>query len=320
MKTKIKKIVNILLPLLLGVFFVYYAYIQFTPEQLTEMKSYFSHVNYQYIVLATFFSVIGLVSRAYRWKYALNYLGYQSSFNNNMMAVCVGYLMNLTIPRSGELSRAVVLQKYEKIPFDKGFGTIIAERVIDLIFLLVFVLIAVSLQYHQLKDFLSEKIPLQNLVLSGFVLLVLMMAGIYLVFYSDWSFFKFIRQKIQGLIEGVLSIFKMPHRLPFLLHTVIIWISYILTFYYGTFILQETVGISFGVVMVTFVVGSVAMTFTSGGFGAFPLMISQIMVLYGISVTVGTSFGWILWILQTVFTIITGAISFLLLPVLNKNK
>jgi len=309
-----------MLPLLLGVFFVYYAYQQFTTEQLIEMKSYFTHVDYWYVTLATVFSVVGLVSRAYRWKYALNYLGYQSSFGNNLMAVCVGYLMNLTIPRSGELSRAAVLQKYEKIPFDKGFGTIIAERVIDMVFLLFFVAIAVLLQYNHLKDFLSEKIPLQSLALMGAGLLIVMVIGIYLVFYSRLRVFQIIKQKLLGLIEGVLSIFKMPHRVPFLLHTFIIWFSYVLTFYYGTFILEETAGISIGVIMVTFVVGSIAMTFTSGGFGAFPLMISQIMVLYGISATVGTSFGWILWILQTVFTIVTGAISFFCLPVLNKNK
>src|SRR5690606_28522675 len=100
------------------------------------MKSYFNDVNYFYLLLSLFFMKVSHASRAYRWKYSLLYLGYQSSFLNNFMAISVGYLLNLTIPRSGELSRAAVLQKYDSIPFDKGFGTIIAERIIDLVFLI----------------------------------------------------------------------------------------------------------------------------------------------------------------------------------------
>jgi len=317
---KIKKILNLILPLFLGVFLVYYAYNQFTAEQLTEMKGYFKGANYNYILLSSIFSLVGLASRAYRWKYGLNYLGYTSNFLNNLMAVSIGYLMNLTVPRSGEVSRAVVLQKYQKIPFDKSFGTIISERLIDLICLLIFVFIAFLLQYNQLKDFLVEKIPFEKLLTLLGILVVLGVVGIYLVFYSNLKPFVFIRKKISGLVEGVLSIFKMPNRFGFLLHTAIIWTSYVLTFYFGTLALEETNGISLGVVMVSFVVGSLAVTFTNGGFGAFPLMISEVLLLYGISATVGTTFGWILWTSQTAIIVIMGGLSFLLLPVFNKNK
>lgn len=299
---------------------VYYAFSKFTDVQLLEMKSYFQGANYNYIILSSVFSVVSLISRAYRWNYGLVFLGYKANFANNLMAISIGYLMNLTIPRSGEVSRALVIQKYDKIPFDKGFGTIIAERVIDLVCLLLFVSLALLLQYNQLKDFLLEKIPFQSLLILLSILFVIGMLGIYLVFYSKIKFFVFIRNKIKGLIEGVLSIFKMPNRFGFLFHTAIIWVSYVLTFYFGTLALQETSQITLGVVMIAFVVGSLAVTFTNGGFGAFPLMISQILVLYGISATVGTTFGWILWTSQTAIVIIMGALSFLLLPLLNKNK
>ena len=236
------------------------------------------------------------------------------------MAISIGYLMNLTVPRSGEVSRAVVLQKYQKIPFDKGFGTIISERLIDLVCLLIFVSIAFILQYDQLKDFLLEKIPFESLLILLAVLVICGIVGIYLLFYSKLKFFIFIRTKIKGLVEGVLSIYRMPNRLGFLFHTAIIWISYVVTFYFGTLALQETSDISLGVVMVAFVVGSLAVTFTNGGFGAFPLMISEILLIYGISATVGTAFGWILWTSQTAIIVLMGGLSFLLLPVFNKNK
>ena len=304
----------------MGVFLVYYAYNKFTPQQITEMTSYFKGANYNYIILSSVFSLVGLFSRAYRWKYGLNYLGYTSNFLNNLMAISIGYLLNLTVPRSGEVSRALVLQKYQKIPFDKSFGTIISERLIDLVCLLLFVGTAFLLQYNQLKDFLLEKIPFEKLLTLLAILVISGIVGIYLLFYSKWKFFILIRTKIKGLVEGVLSIFKMPNRFGFLFHTAVIWISYVLTFYFGTLALQETSDISLGVVMVSFVVGSLAVTFTNGGFGAFPLMISEVLLLYGISATVGTTFGWILWTSQTAIIVLMGGLSFLLLPVFNKNK
>lgn len=315
-----KKIANILLPLLLGVFFVYYAYNQFTPAQLNEMKSYFNDVNYFYLLLSLFFMKVSHASRAYRWKYSLLYLGYQSSFLNNFMAISVGYLLNLTIPRSGELSRAAVLQKYDSIPFDKGFGTIIAERIIDLVFLIAFVIITVALQYHYLIDFISEQIPITKLLIILGVLAILAGVGLYVLYTSSWKFFVFVRSKIAGLVEGVLSIFKMPHRVPFILHTFIIWIGFVLTFYLGTKALPQTADISLGITMVAFVVGSLAISFTNGGFGAFPLLIAKVLALYGISLTAGTAFGWILWTTQTLLVVVLGGLSFLLLPVVNKTK
>ncbi len=284
------------------------------------MKSYFRSADYFYVALSLLFMKISHASRAYRWKYSLQYLGYQSSFWNNFMAISVGYLLNLTVPRSGEISRAVILQKYEKIPFDKGFGTIIAERIIDLMFLLFFVTLALILQYHQLMGFLSQQIPLSKLLVLFGILSLAGIVGLYLLYTSQWSLFVFIRQKISGLVEGLLSIFKMPYRIPFLIHTLIIWVSFVLTFYFGTKVLPETSTISLGVTMVAFVVGSLAISFTNGGIGAFPLLIAKILALYGISLTAGTAFGWILWTSQTILILVLGGLSFLFLPIVNKEK
>lgn len=121
-------------------------------------------------------------------------------------------------------------------------------------------------------------------------------------------------------MEGLLSTFKMPNRVPFMLLTAVIWISYVLTFYAAVFALPETSEISLGVIITAFVVGSLAVTFTNGGFGAFPLMIAQILVLYNIQETAGTAFGWILWTSQTALIVLLGGLSFLLLPILNPKK
>lgn len=320
MKEKFKKIISIVLPLLLGVFLVYYAFNKFTPEQLDEMKSYFRNANYNYILISTFFSLVSLVARGYRWRYSLEHMGYFSPFKTNLAAVCIGYLMNLTIPRSGEVSRALVVKKYNNVPFDKAFGSIIAERVIDLVILLALMVTALLLQFDYLKTFLTQKIPVQKLIMLG----VTGVAGLVLItllfLYSKWKPILIIKQKISGLIEGVLSVFQMPNKWTFLAYTALIWIGYVLTFYFAIFAIKETSTISFGVVVTAFVVGSLAISFTNGGFGAFPLLISEILLLYSVPETAGTTFGWILWTSQTGLIILMGLLSFLLLPLLHRNK
>lgn len=320
MKKKISKWLSILLPLLLGVVLIVYQYHQFTADQLVEMKGYFRNANYLYIYLSLFIATFGFASRAYRWKFSLEHMGYTSKLSNNIMAVCIGYFMNLTIPRSGEISRAVIVKKYEDVPFDKAFGTIVAERIVDLMLFFLFVFTALILQFKVLKNFIISTIPFEKLILlaiigfTGFIIFVL------LWIYSKWKFILFIKEKLAGLMEGMLSIVKMKKKWPFLFHSLFIWFTYILMFYVAIFALDETSTISLGAVITAFVIGSLAIGFTNSGFGAFPLLIAQIFLLYHIPETVGTAFGWLVWISQTALTVVLGSLSFLLLPLLNKNK
>ncbi|MTG96640.1 MULTISPECIES: YbhN family protein [Myroides] len=320
MKKKISKIANILLPLLLGVFLVYYAFRQFTSEQIDEMIQYFKGANYNYIFIASIFSILSLWARAYRWKFALKYMGHSCSTTTNFMAISIGYLLNLTVPRSGEVSRALVLQKYEKVPFDKGFGSIVSERIVDLFCLLFCVLLALSLQFTVLKDFLSKYVPFEKLLILGILALV-GVATIYFVFkHLKWKVITLIKNKLRGLGEGLSSTMKMPHKKSFLFYTLLIWVGYIATFYFGMHALPDTSGLSFPIVISSFVAGSFAVSFTNGGFGAFPLIIAQLLLLFDVSLVAGTAFGWILWTTQTGIVIIFGALSFLFLPIYYKGK
>lgn len=320
MKKKISKWLSILLPLFLGIFLIVYKYNQFTAAQITEMKGYFKNANYFYIYLSLFIALFGFASRAYRWKFSLEHMGYQSRFRNNFMAVCIGYFLNLTLPRSGEISRAVVLKKYEKIPFDKAFGTIVAERIVDLILFVLFVITALILQFNVLKDFIQNTIPFEKLILIGIIGLFGFISFSLLWLYSKWKFILFLKEKLAGLMEGMMSIIKMKQKWAFLFHSLFIWFTYVLMFYVAIFALEETKSISLGAVITAFVIGSFAIGFTNSGFGAFPILIAQIFLLYQVPETVGTAFGWLVWISQTVLMIVLGGVSFLLLPLLNKNK
>lgn len=320
MKKKISKWLSILLPLFLGAFLIVYQYNQFTAEQLTEMKGYFKNADYFYIFLSLIIAVFGFASRAYRWKFSIEHMGYSCHFKNNFMAVCTGYFMNLTIPRSGEITRAVVVKKYEGIPFDKAFGTIVAERIVDLVLFLLFVLTAFILQFNVLKTFIFETIPVEKLIILAVIAFLGFIVFMLLWIYSKWKFILFMKEKLAGLMEGMLSIVKMEKKWPFLFHSLFIWFTYILMFYAAIFALEETSTISLGAIVTAFVIGSLAIGFTNSGFGAFPLLIAQIFLLYQIPETVGTAFGWLVWTSQTALTIVLGTLSFLLLPLLNKNK
>lgn len=284
------------------------------------MKGYFKSADYFYINLSLAISSLGFLSRAYRWKFAINHLGYDSKFSNNFLAVCIAYFINLTIPRSGEFSRALVLKKYEGVPFDKAFGTIVAERIVDFIIFMLFAAAAFIFQFKIIKDFLISTLPIGKLILLAVAGFIFVIIAILIWIYSKMKIILKLKEKIAGLQEGIMSVFKMKQRWPFLFHSVFIWFTYVAMFYVAIFALPETSAIGFGAIITAFVFGSLAIGFTNSGFGAFPLLIAQILLLYSIPETVGTAFGWLIWISQTLLTVVLGSISLIMLPILNKKQ
>ena len=284
------------------------------------MTGYFKSADYFYIILSLIIASFGFLSRAYRWKFAINHLGYESRFANNLMAVCIAYFVNLTIPRSGEFSRALVLKKYEAIPFDKAFGTIVAERIVDFIIFLLFAAAAFIFQFNIIKDFLVSTLPLEKLILIAIGGFLIMIIAILVWLYSKMKIIIKLKEKIAGLQEGILSVFQMKQRWPFIFHSIFIWFTYVAMFYVSIYALPETSDIGIGAIITSFVFGSLAIGFTNSGFGAFPLLIAQILLLYSIPETVGTAFGWLVWISQTLLTVILGALSLIMLPILNKKQ
>ncbi len=309
---------KIAIPLGLGLFLIYYSYSRFTDRQLDEIGFYFSKANYTIVALSVFLSFLSHVSRAYRWNFLLQPLGYQPKVANNFMAVYIAYLMNLFIPKSGEVSRGVVINKYEGVPFEKAFGTIITERVIDLLFLLGFTVLALSLQFDVLFTYLTELIAPKKLLYALAALIVLGIVFLVFLKYSSTALGKKIKTFLSGLKEGVLSILKMKKKAAFIAHTFLIWGLYLASFYVATFALGETSSIELGTLIITFVVGSFSFAFTNSGFGSYPFFVAGILAVFGIAETVGTAFGWIVWTSNIASIVFFGGLSFLLLPVYNK--
>lgn len=319
MKAKISKIASVFIPLLLGFGLIYYQYTTLSVEELNKIKFCFQKANYFYIFLSLIISLFGYWARAYRWKYSLQHLGYQTNFKNDFMSVCVSYFMNLTIPRSGEITRAALLKKYENVPFDKGFGTIVAERIVDLILFLLFVGLAFVLQFEKLYNFIKEKIAFEKIILLGITGITLGILFLLIWIYAEWKIIKKIKNKFSGLIEGMLSIVMMKDKWKYIFLSFLIWFSYLLMFYIPIYALPETENIGFDIVIMGFIFGSLAVGFTNGGLGAYPLAIAMIFSLYGISNDIGTAFGWLAWTSQTILTIILGLLSYAFLPLYNKK-
>ncbi|MEL6812171.1 MAG: lysylphosphatidylglycerol synthase transmembrane domain-containing protein [Bacteroidota bacterium] len=320
MKKSISKFLQIFIPLALGVFLLWYFYSKYTPQEKDEIFRNLENANYWVVGLAVLLSVISHMIRAYRWNFMLEPLGYTPKLANNFMAVSIAYLMNLFIPKSGEVSRAIVLKTYEGVPFDKGFGTIITERVIDLILLFVFTAIALFLQFDTLYQYLTEIVPIKKILFAGGALIAVFILFLLFLNYSKGKLSSKIKGLLSGLKEGIFSVVKMKKKWPFIFHSLLIWALYIASFYTATFALEQTAGIDLGIVIITFVVGSFTFAFTNSGFGYYQLAIAGIMLVFGIDDTIGTALGWIVWTSNIIYILISGTISFILLPIYNRNR
>ena len=312
--------IKVAIPLSLGVFLIYYSYSKFSPQQLEEISAYFKYADYTFIIISLFFSLLSHISRAYRWNFMLEPLGYKPKLLNNFMAVSVAYIMNIFIPKSGEVSRALIVKKYEDIPFDKAFGTIISERVVDLLFLFGFTAIALLLQYDTLSEFLLNLLPISTIYNFLGIILVLLILFLLALKFSKSAIIKKIIRFFSGLKDWILSILIMKRKSSFVVHSFLIWGLYLLSFYTATFTLNETSNIAFSTLIITFVVGSFSFAFTNSGFGSYPFFVAGILGIFSIPETVGTAFGWIVWTSNIASIVFFGGLSLLILPFYNKRK
>ncbi|WFO15276.1 flippase-like domain-containing protein [Cellulophaga baltica 4] len=321
MKKSLKKTLKTVLPIGLGVFLVWYSYNATSEEDRAQIIFYIKEADLFWVGISVLMGILSHVSRAIRWNYLLEPLGYKPKIANNIFIILTSYFANLGIPRSGEILRATALSTYENVPFEKGFGTIVTERVVDLIMLLSIIAITFFLQTDIILAFFEEKgFNLNKLLLilgAGIIL-----AGLVFLFLKKSSnpFLLKIKNFGLGLLQGVTSIFKMKHKWAFIFHTLFIWFIYISMFWVIKFTVPETITLTISQLLVAFVFGAFAMTATNGGIGLYPIVVSSALAIFGISSVSGDAFGWIMWISQTLMVVVFGAISFLVLPLLNRNK
>lgn len=300
---------------------LFFIYRSTSPSDRKEIVDNISNADIFWVLVSVIIGILSHLSRAIRWNYLLRPMGYSPKISNNFFMVMIAYLANLGVPRSGEFLRATALATYEDVPFEKGFGTIVTERVIDVIMLLLIIIGALLLQTNFVLGYLREYGF--NLAFS-IVLLIVGIIGLImflrLIKKAQNGFLQKIKGFLDGMLQGVGSILRMESRWPFILHTLFIWACYVGMFWAIKYAIPETAGLGWSELLVAFVAGAFAMMVFPGGLGGYPVFVSAALALYGISSNSGDAFGWIMWIAQTMMIIFFGAISFVLLPLFHRNR
>lgn len=316
MSQDIKKALKIILPLLLGVFLVWYS---LSKVSIEDIWGYLQKSNFWWIIFGLFLGLLSHLSRAYRWCFQLEPLGYNIKLGNSVMAVFAGYLINYTIPRAGEVARASIITNYEDVPFEKGFGTIVAERIADLIVMFSIIIVTLFLQFDYIYGFFSERFNPIKIILGVIILVVLAVVFFVFIRRGQAKIAIKIKNFVSGLIEGALSVFKMKKKWAFIFHTLFIWLMYVLMFYVTTLAIEDLEGISTGVVLIGFISASFSIAATNGGIGSYPLAVYAAFSIFGIAQEPSIAFGWIMWASQTLMVILCGGLSLIYLPIYNSK-
>jgi len=290
---------------------------------ISQLLEYFKNANYFWVGLGVFFGLLSHLSRAYRWRFQLEPMGYNIKLGNSIMAVFATYIINYTIPRAGEVARASVLTNYEGVPFEKSFGTIVSERLADMLVMLVIISMALILQFDVIFIQFSEKI--KELHVSTNQILTLAIASLIVIVFltrmikrgKSKAVIK-IKSVLSGLLEGITSILKMKKKWAFIFHTLFIWGMYVLMFYVTSFSLEETSQLPFSAILIGFIFASFSIAVTNGGIGSYPEAIVIAFTLFNFQEDPSRAFGWIMWTSQTLMVIVLGGFSLLFLPIYNK--
>ena len=307
-----------LLPVFIGVFCIYYS---FKDISFSEFKEYFTKINYLWVFVGIFLGALSHISRSYRWKFLIEPLGYKLGFINSVLTVFSAYLINYTIPRAGDIARATMISKYENIPFEKAIGTIVAERAVDVISILVIIMIGLIIEFdkisNKLKDFLEQS-DFSTLLWSSLILLFIV-TSLYVII-KRFKFYKKIKLFLTGLIDGIIIIFRMKKRNQFIFHSVFIWVMYVLMFYFTSKAFIGLNQVSFFELMISFTLAALSIMFSNGGIGIYPLAVEESLGWYGVQSTIGLAFGWVMWLSQTLMVVIFGGLSLFILPFINRSN
>lgn len=332
-KSLLGDIIKLIVFLGIGFFFIYWFLLKLDDEQKQAIWDSFTHANYFWVAMVMVCVMLAHFARALRWQLLYEPMGYRPGLNNTFGAVVVTYMANLAFPRLGEVLRCALLRTSEDIPVQKSLGTVVTERCFDILAFGVVVLVGLLFMYGQAKEWLvdilqqkSQSLPSLALVAILLVVGITLLVVLYRLLRKKMLRFKPFRKIdniIKGGLDGLRSIFHLSPRsmVLFIVYSILIYFFYIAG---GVVILQafpETAGLGFGAAFVLYLFGSVGMTISQGGLGAYPALVMEALALYGISQTVGLAAGWLLWASQQVIVIVVGLVYLVYFSLIKaKNK
>jgi uncharacterized membrane protein YbhN (UPF0104 family) len=318
----------------IGILLIWLSLKSITPEQKEEIIVAFRTADYFWIIVSMLISFLSHFFRAYRWNYLLKPVGHKTNLLNATCHVLVGYFANYGIPRMGEVSRCTLAAKYDKVPFEVGFGTVITERIIDFILFLVIFVLTLALQFQELIglanklifDKIREKMagigdsPVKLIVLGAAVLLIFAV-----FFLLRKKFSALLKGKLGGILkgmgEGIGSVRKMERPLEFILLSLMIWACYFYSLYVCFFALPGTAHLGQKECLTLLLFGTFGVMFSPGGLGAYPAIVGGILlVTYQVDPVSAFALPWLSWTSQFILVVILGSLSLIVLPLYNRRK
>jgi len=330
---------KILVFLSLGIGIVVWFWIQMNPEDKAQFLASIREAEYLWLIVSIVLGLFSHYIRALRWRLLLKVSGYRPTVPNAFFAVMNMYFFNLLVPRLGEITRCGMLNRFEKVPMDKGLGSVVAERAVDLLMLLLFMATAVLVQLPYLDSFRealastsSNSGPESAEASSGvnwkwIVVGLIGIACLILFLFRKNPKVASVYQKginlAKGFWEGLKSVVLVREKKAFWLYTALIWLLYYLMTW-ACFPALPTIG-SGGLLppLAIIAAGSIAIIFVPGGVGAFPVIVAAVLALPhlgGVPQGQGLALGWIIWAAQTLMILIAGSISLVLAPIYNQAR
>lgn len=332
MGSKALTILKYLLTLIVGIGLLWYLVNSQGPVAKANIAKGFENANYNWIFLTVIIAILEKVVRAYRWNLLLEPTNHKPPFKNTFLALIMGYFANTFAPRMGEVARCYILKKSDDVPVETSFGTVVAERAVDTICLLLLIPIALLLEYSIIMDMLQKAwIQISDLISKSYWIgvagLVLLAGATSLLLYfrkkiKNNAFFIKIENFVRGLIQSILSIRKIDKKGQFIVCSVAIWVCYFFMTYIAFFALEATSGLSLTAGLIILIGGGMGMAApVQAGVGAFHYMVSEILMnVYSVSKDWALPYAFLVWGSQTATILVAGFAAWILILMLDKKK
>jgi uncharacterized protein (TIRG00374 family) len=327
LKSKLRNILQTLFFTALGFAFIWWFWTKLETGEKTQIWDSLKQTNYLWFILAIAISLLSHYVRALRWRLMSETFSCKVSRTNSFLAVMSGYLTNLAVPRLGEVVRCTMLKQSDNIPIEKSLGTIVTERIIDMILFALLLLTTIVIQKDLLFNYIEKNFNLNidnlfQLFIIGVVVLAIVMA-LFFAFKRKIQHNKTYNKTkdlIKGFLEGIKSIFKLKNPWLFIFYSILIWALWI----FGTFIcfqcLNQTDILNPIQALVTTVLGAFGPMITPGGIGLQPAIFAQVLETYTIAKPIGYVCGWLNWLSSQVGTIVVGLIAFIYFSTKKKRQ
>lgn len=335
MNEKIKKALKLILFVGIGVFFIWFSIKDLTPEQrasiMTDIKGVFAGFRWTFLLGGMLLGVLSVYLRGLRAIILIEPLGYKVSKSNAYHSVMVCYLANIAVPRLGELLRCTYLQTYEKVPFQKNLGTVVTERIVDTLLMGLLFVVAILVEAEKLMPLFG----LDNsgnstgfdfgkwgkiLLVTAAVILACIVLGKIL---KRTKFMQKIKEVLLGFWQGIVSVTRLRKPGLFVLYSLLIWGCWYFMFLIGSLAFPEMLHLGnpiWAASLSCVVVGTFGFVIAQGGLGLYPLLVSEVLLLYGIPYETGLAIGWVIWANETFVYVIGGLITLIYTALCKSTK